>query len=523
MRLNTMLFSATVGLLLSVPGTIVRAELRLPAVISDNMVLQRDHANPLWGWANPGEQVVVSVAGRTVVGKAGLDGRWRLTLPKLPVQPEAIELHIRTSSGRERIVRNVLVGDVWLFTGPSNIYWPVRRCDNAENEIASAEYPQIRFFTVKKNLADKPQDDCTGDWQACSPQTVGDVSGIGYFFGRRIHRELNVPVGVLQSFWGGSRVEAWTSKEALKLQPDLKPILHWWKEELAGYDDESANAKYREELKRWTQRVAVAKKEGGKKAPPRPKKPVSPHTSQHRPACLYNGMIAPLIPFGIRGVISYQGLGNLYWAEQSRVLLRTMIRDWRSRWGQGAFAFGMVQPAPFPCDRWPKRQSDAYALQREAQILVLDELPHTGIAPTMDIGDLQELHFTNKQAVARRLARWALATEYQKDVPYVGPIFKSMTIEEDKIRIQFGNAGKGLATSDGLAPTHFTIGGDDKTFHLAKAVIDGVTVLVSSKRVAKPVAVRFAWSDTAIPNLVNRDGLPASIFRTDAPATGELR
>ena len=226
-------------------------------------------------------------------------------------------------------------------------------------------------------------------------------------------------------------------------------------------------------------------------------------------------MIAPLIPFGIRGVISYQGLGNLYWAQHSRVLLSTMIRDWRSRWNQGAFAFGMVQPAPYPCDRWPKQRKDAYALQREAQMLVLDQIPNTGVAPTMDIGDLNELHFTNKQAVSRRLAQWALGTEYRKNVPYAGPIYESMTIENNKVRIRFTHTAKGLATSDGLAPTHFTIAGDDGTFHPATAVIEGNTVLVHAKQVASPVAVRFAWTDTAIPNLVNSDELPASIFRTD--------
>ncbi len=517
MRLNILLRCVVAGLLLGLSGASVRAELRLPAVISDNMVLQRDHANPVWGWAKPGERVVVTIAGQTITGKASRDGRWRLTLPKLSAQHEPIEIHVRTSSGTAKTIRNVLIGEVWLCTGPSNIYWPVRRCDNAKEEIAAAKYPKIRFFTVKQKLADQPQDDCAGNWVACSPLTVGDVSGIGYFFGRHIHKDVDVPIGVLQSFWGGSRIEAWTSEEALTSQPALKPILQWWEKERTRYVEERTNEKYQDELKRWTQLVDAAKS-AGKKAPPRPTKPVDPHTSQHRPACLYDGMIAPLIPFGIRGVISYQGLGNLYWAEYSRVLLPTMIRDWRSCWGQGDFAFGMVQPAPYPCDRWSRQKKDAYALQREAQILVLDELPNTGVAPTMDVDDLDELHFTNKQVVGQRLAQWALATQYRKDVPYAGPFYESMTIEGNKIRIRFTHTAKGLTTNDGLAPTHFSVAGTDKTFHPATAIIEGNTVLVYSEQVGKPVAVRFAWSDTAIPNLVNSDGLPASIFRTDVPS-----
>ena len=516
MTMNISRCGTMTGLLLILTANVAAAELRLPAVISDGMVLEQNRANPVWGWAEPGEKVVATVVGHTVSANVGQGGRWQVQLPPLSARSETIEIRLRTSTGSERIVRDVLVGEVWFCTGPSNIFWPVKRCDNAQEEIAAAKYPEIRFFTVKLNLADEPQDDCVGNWFACSPRTVGDVSGIGYFFGRRIHKEQGVPVGVLQSYLGGTRVEAWTSKEALDSQPALRPILNWWQDAIAVYDADQAVADYQRELKRWKQLAADAENQG-RKTPPRPAKPDDPRTSRHRPACLYNGMIAPLIPFGIRGVISYQGLGNLYWAEHSRVLLSTMIRDWRSRWGQGPFPFGMVQPAPFPCDRWPKQHEDAYALQRESQLLVLDELPNTGVAPTMDIGDLEELHFTNKQDVGRRMAHWALATVYGQDVPYAGPIYESMVVEDDKIRIRFKHTAKGLATSDGQPPTHFTIAGEDKVFHPATAAIEGDTVLVHCKNVDKPVAVRFAWSDTAIPNLVNSDGLPASLFRADVP------
>ncbi len=226
-------------------------------------------------------------------------------------------------------------------------------------------------------------------------------------------------------------------------------------------------------------------------------------------------MIAPLIPYRLRGVISYQGLGNLYWAQYSNVLMPTMIHDWNARWNQKVFPFGMVQPAPFPCDKWPQQVENSYALQRESQLLVLDDIPRTGVAPTMDIGDLEELHFTNKQDVARRLAHWALATVYDRTLPYSGPVYRSMKTEGDAIRIHFSHTADGLATSDGRPPTHFTIAGADNKFLPAQATIDGQTVVVRSSQVAKPVAVRFAWSDVAVPNLINSDRLPASLFRTD--------
>lgn len=496
--------------------SVVTAEIMLPAVVGDHMVLQHGQPVPIWGWADPGETVSVTIAGQSVTTEAGSDRRWQVMLPKLDSNTNPIEMRIQGSSGSRRAVKDILVGEVWFCTGPSNIFWPVSRCDNAKQEIAAANYPAIRFFTVQRKAADTPQADCEGDWFACRPDTVDAVSGVGYFFSRKLHHDLDVPIGMLQSFWGGSRIEAWTSIEALEAQPELKPLLDWWASSFAQYDPDKAKAEYDKQLDRWKQAVAKAEAEGAQK-PAKPKPPMNPYVSPHRPACLYNGMVAPLIPYGIRGVLSYQGLGNLFWAQYSQPLLRTMIRDWRSRWGQGPFPFGMVQPAPFACDGWAKSSPDAYALQREAQLLLLDTVPGTGVAPTMDIGDLKVLHFTNKQEVGRRMALWALATVYGRDVPYSGPMYRSMTVEGNKIRIHFAHADGGLTTSDGRAPSHFRIAGRDKQFHPAIAMIDASTVLVFSERVPEPVAVRFAFHETDVPNLINREGLPASLFRTDVP------
>ena len=507
------------------------AELRLPALISDNMVLQRGRPLPIWGWAEQGEKVTVTIAGKAATARAVAVaiGRWQVSLPALEPADQPLEMVVTSSSGGTLRVKNVLVGEVWLCSGPSNIFWPVKRCDHAQEEIAKAAYPQIRFFTVARKTADQPQADCQGDWVECSPASVGDASGIGYFFARQLRQELKVPVGLLQSFWGGSRIEAWTSIEALQAQPALRPILDYWTERLAKFDAAAAEA-----AGGTGSLSASAERRSGdvpstlageqpvapdEKAPAKPKKPENPRTSAHRPACLYNAMIAPLVPYGIRGAITYQGLGNLFWAQHSEVLLETMIADWRRRWAQGEFPLGMVQPAPYTCKGWAQSGPDAYSIQRESQLLVLKKVPNTGLALTMDIDAVSALHFPQKQPVARRLALWALATVYGRPVAYQGPVYESMSIEGDKVCIRFAHAPDGLTTRDGKPPTCFTIAGPDQVFHPAAVIIQGSTVLVCSNQVRQPLAVRFAWGNTDVPNLINRDGFPASLFRTDVPVS----
>jgi len=490
------------------------AQLRLPAVIGDNMVLQSGQAAPIWGWAGPGAAVTVTMAGRTATARAGADGRWLVRLPALEAQDQPLEMTVAGSTGDTVRVKNVLVGEVWLCSGPSNLFWPVRRCDNGKEEIAAATYPKIRFFTVGRKTADTPQLDCEGQWVECSPETIPEVSAVGYFFARRLHQDLKMPVGVLQSFWGGSRIEAWTSLEALQADPALRPVLDYWAQQFASFDAARAQAEQDKALAAWEQAAAQAKA-AGTKAPAKPKAPSDPRTSNHRPACLYNGMIAPLIPYGLRGAITYQGLGNLFWAQHSYALLKTMIADWRRRWGQGDFPVGMVQPAPYTCEGWARSSPDAYAIQRESQLLVLEEVPHTGLALTMDINAVNSLHFTQKQPVGRRLALWALAAVYGRGEAYQGPIYRSMAVEGDRIRIRFRHADGGLRTSDGQAPTCFMIAGSDHVFQPATAQIEGDTVLVHCDKVPRSVAVRFAWGNTDVPNLCNRDGFPASLFRTD--------
>ncbi len=252
MRRKTQIAALFAIFLVALPQT-SRAEVRLPTIFTDSMVLQHGQQLPVWGWAAPGERVDVAIATSRATTTAAKDGRWRVNLPKLPVSRSPLEMRVTGSSGDTVSVNNILVGEVWLCTGPSNIFWPVKRCDNAKREIATAKYPTIRFFTVEKNAADDPQPDCRGEWFSCSPQTVGDVSGIGYFFARRIHNELDMPVGVFQSFWGGSRVESWTSIEALKAQPALEPMLESWKTQFAEFEAGKPQAAYKQQLTNWRQ------------------------------------------------------------------------------------------------------------------------------------------------------------------------------------------------------------------------------------------------------------------------------
>lgn len=441
----------------------VHADVRLPKILGSHMVIQQQVPVKVWGWADPGERVEVSLAGQTRAVEADAQGRWLVVLEPLPAGGP----HRLVVAGKNRLeLEDVLVGEVWLGSGQSNMQWPVSRSMNAEKEIAEANWPKIRLFTVARNIAPTPQEDCEGQWVVCSPETVAAFSAVLYFFGRKLHQELELPMGLINSSWGGTMAEAWTSREALQTDPDFAPIL----ERGANFD---------------------------------PKSP-------HQPAVLFNAMIHPLLPFAIRGVVWYQGESNCARAEQYQKLFPTLIQDWRNRWGLGDFPFYFVQLAPF---RYRNADPRNAAELREAQRLTL-RLPNTGMVVTTDIGDVNDIHPTNKQEVGRRLALWALAKTYGKDVIYSGPLFREAKIEGNKVRVYFDHVDGGLVVK-GNELTHFQVAGADGEFRPAKAVIDGETVVVWSEEVPQPVGVRFGWSDDAEPNLFNAAGLPASPFRTD--------
>lgn len=439
-------------------------EVRLPKILGDHMVIQRELPLKIWGWANPLEAVTVAIGDCKAATVADAIGRWIVVLP--PLQAEGpLEMVIQ---GENTIkLSDILVGEVWVCSGQSNMQWTVRASDNAEQEIAAADYPEIRLFTVARQVAKEPVDDCDGQWRPCSPETVPDFSAVGYFFGRTLHKQLNVPVGLINSSWGGTIAEAWTSAQGLVGEPDYVPIL----ERGASF------------------------------------KPNNPNQA----SVLFNGMIRPLIPFAMRGAIWYQGESNCSRAAQYQKLFPALIRNWRTEWGQGDFPFLFVQLAPY---RYGNADPRNCAELREAQRLTLQTVPNTGMAVTTDIGNVKDIHPRNKQEVGRRLALWALAKTYGKDLVYSGPLYKEMKVEGSKIRIMFDHVGEGLVAKGGPL-THFEIAGADGKFLPAEAIIDANSVMVWNKELPEPVAVRFGWADDAEPNLFNAEGLPASPFRTD--------
>ena len=482
-----------------------QADVSLPALFSDHMVLQRNKDIPIWGHANAGEVVTVILGTQKIITTADATGSWHTHLSPL----KAGGPHTLTVQGQNTITfNNVLIGDVWICSGQSNMGWTVRRSNNPEKEIASAQYPKIRLFTVKRVTAQTPQQDVTGSWAVCDSQSVPNFSAVAYFFGRRLHKTLDVPIGLINTSWGGTPVEAWTSLPALQATSEYPPLATRWTKRIADYP--KANEKFQMDLKAW-QVTSDSLKALGQDVPRRPRAPVGPN-HPHRPAVLYNGMIAPLTPYAIQGAIWYQGESNAGRAYQYRTLFSTMINNWRTDWGQGAFPFYFVQLANFRQTKDQPNNSD-WAELREAQNMALS-LPNTGVAVTIDIGEADDIHPRNKQDVGLRLALAAEAQVYGKNNPYSGPMYKSMQIENDKIRITFDHTNGGLKKK-GQKLTGFAIAGSDQKFVWADAKIEGNSVIVSSREIINPVAVRYAWADNPICNLYNGANLPASPFRTD--------
>ncbi|HEG44087.1 MAG TPA: hypothetical protein ENH94_08570 [Phycisphaerales bacterium] len=622
------------------------ADVTLPAVIADNMVLQRQAQCSLWGWADPGEKINVKASWQWFFGKsttADKDGKWKVSIktPKASNAPHTITIKAANTITLE----NILIGEVWICSGQSNMEMGMTMISNAEQEIAQADYPNIRLFDAAHAISATPVKDVTGSWVQCSPEAAkthgswGGFSATAYYFGRKLHKELNIPIGLIATNWGGTPAQSWTSIEMLLTMPDFadqvklipdnsatkkakqkyeKDLAKWqkasktidlgttgkwfrpqlddsaWKtldlpsffqntdignidgivwyrrnidvpEDLASkdmiislgpIDDRDvtffngtkigetaawvANRNYKIPaalVKAGANTIAVRVHDtggaggfsgtasqmylqsGDKKIPLAgpwrykvgmiPQKPVAPGgLTAHTPASLYNGMIHPLTPLTIRGAIWYQGESNVAAPKQYQTLFPNMIKSWRDAWNLGDFPFYYVQIAPW---KYGKTNS---AYLREAQLMTLST-PNVGMAVTMDIGNIYDIHPKNKLDVGERLALWALAKDYgQKNLVYSGPVYKSMKIEGDKIRLSFDYTGSGLIAKDGPL-SHFTIAGSDKNFVPATATIENDTIVVSSNKVPNPVAVRFAFTNKDEPNLANKESLPASSFRTD--------
>jgi sialate O-acetylesterase len=489
-------------LLLQLAGALPAA-VKLPSVISDHMVLQQGMPVRIWGSADPGETVRVNFQGQSVSTKAAANGKWEAWLKPLSA---AGPLEMTIAGGNSIVVKDVLVGEVWVGSGQSNMEFVLSNANNHDEEIARADYPMVHLFHVKRAVSEQPLDDVTGTWEVCSPASIARFSAVEYFFGRQLHQALHVPMGLIESDWGGTPAQSWTSKQALEADPSLKFILDDWDRTVANYP--AAKEAYDKRLEGWTKAAEQARSEG-KTAPPRPGPPAGPG-HPNTPAGLYNAMIAPLTPYGIRGVIWYQGESNASEAHAYRYrrLFGGMIQDWRNRWGQGDFPFLFVQLANFQSNQW-------WPVLRESQTETL-RLRNTGMAVAIDVGESKDIHPKNKQDVGKRLALAAMHVAYQRPVEYSGPLFSRATPESGQMRVWFTHSDE-MQAKEGGPLTGFTIAGADGNFVAADAKVDGDTVVVSSPQVSDPAAVRYAWADDPKCNLVNRAGLPAVPFRSDQP------
>lgn len=480
----------------------LRAEVSLPTIFGNHMVLQRQQTNPVWGTADPGESVVLEIHGQHHTTTANADGDWRVMLNPLPTGGP-YEMIIEASN--TVTLRDILSGEVWLCSGQSNMVRAVNSTYHADVEMLSANYPEIRIISVPNVAAQTPQKNFDGQWEACTPETVANFSAIGYVFGRRLHNTLGVPIGLIDNAWGGSNAEAWVPLETLAADSKYDDLLAEWEHTVATYTDE----KHAEALKKFRE-WQTAGRPGRVQRAPR-----DPRIGQKRPANLYHGVLSPVLGYGIRGTIWYQGEGNASQAYQYRDLFPLMINTWRERWGQGDFPFYWVQLADYRAEQPQPGDSD-WAELREAQTMTLS-LPHTGEAVIIDTGEARDIHPRDKHTVANRLVRHPLAKVYGYDIASESPRYQSMQAADGAITITLDHVSEdGLFAFDVAEVRGFAIAGKDQKFVWASAEIIGRNqIKVSSPDVPEPVAVRYGWADNPVLNLRDLNGLPVTPFRTD--------
>jgi len=546
-----------VALLVGCAG-LLQADVKMSPIFGDHMVLQQGISLPVWGTADAGEKITVTVGAESGTATAGADGKWLVKLAPLPTGTTPVEM---TVTGKNTLkFTDVLIGEVWICSGQSNMEYGVKMLPDNAKVIPEANVPLLRLFAVPKKpavmpldaIADVPANSMIGRWQVCAPDTVvgagawGGFSAVGYFFGREIQKTTNGPVGLIESSWGGTPAQAWTSLSGLEKEPSLQNYANANKSALANYaqnntgyaEKEAAfqverakwmqevNVPYQASLKAWGDAVAKAKATGQPVPPkpqpatPAPQGPIDPTGGPNAPTTLFNGMIAPLLPYAIKGAIWYQGESNAGAALEYRTLFARMITDWREKWGQGDFPFLFVQLAGY------QNAGGDWPLLRESQLKTLS-LPNTGMASAVDVGDPANIHPGDKLTVGLRLALAAKHVAYGQSVIFSGPIYDHMKVEGNAIRLSFTQVGSGLTIGapptygPGVVPpptdklTDFVIAGEDQQWFPADAKIDGNDVIVSSAQVATPVAVRYAWSKMPQNNFYNKEGLPASPFRTD--------
>jgi sialate O-acetylesterase len=481
------------------------ADVILAPLFRDGAVLQREQSLPVWGKASPGEKVLVRFHRQSAETVAGTDGRWKVVLEPEKACSDAAELIV---AGTNTVhVRDVLVGDVWLCSGQSNMEFRVSQARDAERETAAATMPLIRHFKIPHLVAEKPADDCPGKWEPCSPATVGEFTAVGYFFAKDLHARLGVPIGLVNSSWGGTQIEGWMNASAVASDPSAKAIDQRWRQVLADYPGKLE--KYERDLAKWNKDEAAARASGKDY---KKRKPVAPEGSGSRwlPSGMFNAMIAPLAPAAFRGVLWYQGEANAARYEEYRSLFPGMIRQWRESFGRPELPFYFVQLANL--ERRADTSGSQWAFQREAQAAALT-LPATGMAVTIDIGDATNIHPTNKQEVGRRLALIARAQLFGEPVEFTGPVFEGAQRVGSSLRVTFVHAA-GLRMDKSVA-AGFEVAGEDRKFVPAVVTVDGEALLLSAPGVSAPVAVRYAWGNNPSISLFNGAGLPAAPFRSD--------
>ncbi|MFM8905511.1 MAG: sialate O-acetylesterase [Verrucomicrobiota bacterium] len=505
-RLLSLLTAAVLGAV-----QLLAAEFRLAAPISDHMVLQRGKPVAVWGFADAGEKVSVEFGGQSKQAVADGEGRWIVRLDAMEASARPRTLVATGKEGRRIEVKDVLVGEVWLGSGQSNMAMTVQSSNAFEQEKAAADLPLIRHFKESSGPADKPQPEGKGSWSVCAPDTVGGFSATLYFFGRELHRELGVPVGLVNTSVGGTPIEAWVSAETQSSDPETKADYDSRLKDHETFDVAGAGELHRKQIERWKNDVAKAKQEGKKFVTPAPKNPLAMRKLKGGPAHLYNGKVVNLAPYAVRGMLWYQGEGNAHSPESAELYVKQLsqlVTSWRALW-QDEVPFAWVQ-----LPNYRNSLSEGWPRMRESMTKVL-ALPRTGMAITLDVGDPKDIHPKNKQAVGHRLALWALGTVYDRKVPATsGPLPAGHQAEGSSVTVSFKH-GEGLKTRDGGAPRGFLIAGSDKVWKPATARIEGDKVVVSSPEVSAPVAVRYAWAENPDCNLVNGAGLPATTFRTD--------
>jgi sialate O-acetylesterase len=493
----------TLVVLLAAPSW---ADLKMPAIFSDHMVLQQKQSNPVWGWDAPGTEVTVAFADQTLSTKAGSDGKWMVALAPLPANATPQTLTVTGSTRRE--IGDVLIGEVWMCSGQSNMGFKLTDDWNGDLEAAASKMPNLRLIKVPNLGTQEMQENFDGQWQAAQPEASLPFSAVGFLYGRYLHQILNVPVGLIDNAWGGSSAEAWVRRSALEKDPRFKRLMESAARREAELLPDQGKAEMERLMAEWRARCI---KVGATNPAGRPQNWLA---GRSRPGNIFAGVLSPTLGYGIKGVIWYQGESNADRAREYASLFPFLIEQWRKEWGQGDFPFYWVQLANYKPQVSAPGDS-GWAALRESQTRTM-QLTNTGQAVIIDLGEGRDIHPRNKHDVAARLVRWALVKDYGMKLPFRSPEFQCLAIHSNKATVTVDCFGSRLRPFGVDEAKGFAICGSDKVWHWATGrIVGGNTVEVESDAVPSPVAVRYAWSDNPVCNLFSEDGLPVTPFRTD--------